>query len=40
MIKASKLKTSDAVFGEGVYFTRLNPATDKKILSDNNWREC
>ena len=39
MIKASELKTRDAAYGNGVYFTRLNPATDKKDLSYNNWRK-
>ena len=39
MIKGSKVDTEDAYFGNGVYFTRLNPATDKDILARNNWRE-
>ena len=35
---SSSAMTKDAAFGDGVYFTRLNPATEKKKLAQNNWR--
>ena len=41
MIKGScsTAATKDAVFGDGVYFTKLGPDTKKEDISYNNWRK-